>query len=914
MATKATKAMGGTHTAGIYADMTVDGPEIGTLVVIVDRAKNLPNRKSMGKQDPYCAARLGKEAKKTDTDKRGGQTPKWDQELRFTVHESPDYYQLKVSVFNDDKRTELIGETRIALVDIIIPGGGQNDTWHGLHCKGRFAGEIRIELTYYDTRPKEDKLPDRQGVLAADRPQEAHRDSVGGPRGPKPLKRRPLPANPVDHSRPGMPEHAHSSPLPHPPQPMIHQPIPSYPEPPTRRDHWLESTPPSGSRNPHLQHSSSTGSQFAPNTYDEQWLDGEDNNSQLYDQQPTYGSQMHSAPMDMAASHYHDQYEEHASPVQPHSGGYDRSLPVRPQQGIFQPDNRHRSLPPVASFDQGQYAPEQAEHMLHHEEYSQSPPALPHGYSMPDVRTPIHPRVMGHQDQPRSLPHSRGYTERSPVSQLPPESNFDPYTGQHQAPPSFDQPPPPPVHRKSHGTNASPLGEARSYSESSMQVAGTAPLNIRKERGSFSNSALSQVQTISAYPDDLHESSGPPSNHYSPQPAVSGTRQAHASPTTGEPYQRRSLSPVRNGQSMPASLVPGYEPQYVAGPPDNVDDQDRMEYRPVNGREHASPYQPTEARHMQPQTQHAATIHAQSPLQALERGSNQRPHRASAPVVQPRAISSDPRMPMRKSVSPQPEVGQGERRGSGVPFGPDSYDAFNPYVGSASAGVTAKARYETPEQAQQAAIQHEREKKLGDGPIIGNDGRVIDPSDHLPTDTWAPEPEVKNPKKTAQVNFRFRNAPQGAQPMPPSNRRAPHDGTARPASISTPVYSHNGNSLTENISPTNAARARLQKKTRMSPAHPHSSPIVPTVNTALQNPVMRSTASDYPLQEHENYGYGNSPTYHRPSPTGRPPPVPGKIPMGMGQEDWRGDPLSEELSRIDIGVGGGRARRNQYGR
>ena len=66
-------ANGAAHTAGIYADMT----EIGTIVVIVDRAKNLPNRKSMGKQNPYCAARLGKEAKKTETDKRGGQTPRW---------------------------------------------------------------------------------------------------------------------------------------------------------------------------------------------------------------------------------------------------------------------------------------------------------------------------------------------------------------------------------------------------------------------------------------------------------------------------------------------------------------------------------------------------------------------------------------------------------------------------------------------------------------------------------------------------------------------------------------------------------------------------------------------------------------------------------------------------------------------
>jgi Ca2+-dependent lipid-binding protein len=79
MATKLSKANGpgAMHTAGIFSDMTVDGPNIGTLVVIMDRAKNLPNRRSMGKQDPYCAARLGKEAKKTTTDKRGGQTPRW---------------------------------------------------------------------------------------------------------------------------------------------------------------------------------------------------------------------------------------------------------------------------------------------------------------------------------------------------------------------------------------------------------------------------------------------------------------------------------------------------------------------------------------------------------------------------------------------------------------------------------------------------------------------------------------------------------------------------------------------------------------------------------------------------------------------------------------------------------------------
>jgi len=72
-----THPLNSSHTAGIFSDATADGPHIGTLVLVVDRAKNLPNRKTIGKQDPYCAARLGKEARKTTADVRGGQTPKW---------------------------------------------------------------------------------------------------------------------------------------------------------------------------------------------------------------------------------------------------------------------------------------------------------------------------------------------------------------------------------------------------------------------------------------------------------------------------------------------------------------------------------------------------------------------------------------------------------------------------------------------------------------------------------------------------------------------------------------------------------------------------------------------------------------------------------------------------------------------
>ena len=131
---------GASHTSGIFSDMTVDGPVIGTLVCIVDRARNLPNKRSMTKQDPYCAMRLGKEAKRTKTDKRGGQVPKWDEEMRFTVHDGADYDKIKVSVFNDEKKSsDLIGECFVDITAVVVPGGGQSDIWHKLNFKGKFS-------------------------------------------------------------------------------------------------------------------------------------------------------------------------------------------------------------------------------------------------------------------------------------------------------------------------------------------------------------------------------------------------------------------------------------------------------------------------------------------------------------------------------------------------------------------------------------------------------------------------------------------------------------------------------------------------------------------------------------------------------------------------------------------------------
>ncbi|KAL8989623.1 MAG: hypothetical protein Q9177_001533 [Variospora cf. flavescens] len=904
MAAKTAKtAFTGAHTAGIYADMTVDGPEIGTLVIIVDRAKNLPNRKAMGKQDPYCAARLGKEAKKTETDKRGGQTPKWDQELRFTVHESPDYYQLKVSCFNDDKRTELIGETRIGLEDIIVPGGGQNDTWHTLYCKGRFAGEIRIELTYYDSRPKEDQTPDRPQEAAVNSQKEPGREGVGGPRGSKPPKRRPLPSNPTELSRPSLPEHAHSSPLPQPTPQVIHQPTPSYPDRYRGREPMLESTPSSGTRHQHAQHYASTGSPMT-HDHDQQWMQSNGNRTQDYDHQVAGDHRAHQMSLDMSAQDPHDVYRDQYPPMQAHNG-YPKAAGIGDRHADPYQSNSHISqLPHTSSYGDNYPSVDQPLYESYNNPYSQSPPALPHGYTMPDDQAP---RTYDHHSPRHTIRNGTGHSERSPLQQNSASRSFDPYAQQDPLNELDDDddgvPPPPPAHRTNSGVSPSPLGNGRSHSESCAPVPGTAPLNIRKNGGSFSNSPLSQVQTNKSYVDYAPSPSPSHSQQYAHSSAMTTSRRTRPPAEAPDSYHRRSVSPIRNGHAMPASLIPGQVPDTTSTALQRSGYDPRPQYGQTSDNEAVPQYQSVPSPTTQPEPRHAATFHAQSPLQALERDTNRRSHRASAPVIPPQNVSPDPRIPMRKSVSPHPESGPSERRGSDIPFGPDSYDTFNPFIGSASASMPAGARYETPEQAKEAATQHEREKQMGEGPIIGSDGREIDPSDHLPTDTWAPEPEAKARKKTAQVNIRFRNSPQGAQPMPRASPRIPHDSRARPSSISTPTYSCSPNTIPDNISPVTAARARLQKKTRASPAQPNSSPNVPTVNTGLQNPVLRSTASDYPLREHENYGYASSPTYNRPSPSGIPPPLPGKVPIGMGQEEWRRDPLSEELSRIDIGIG-----------
>ncbi|KAG8953029.1 hypothetical protein FRC03_011935, partial [Tulasnella sp. 419] len=63
--------------------------QIGTLIVVVLQGRNLPNKRFIGKQNPYCELNYNGESKSTKVIKGGGQHPNWDDEIRFPVYETP---------------------------------------------------------------------------------------------------------------------------------------------------------------------------------------------------------------------------------------------------------------------------------------------------------------------------------------------------------------------------------------------------------------------------------------------------------------------------------------------------------------------------------------------------------------------------------------------------------------------------------------------------------------------------------------------------------------------------------------------------------------------------------------------------------------------------------------------------------
>ncbi|KAL5360230.1 hypothetical protein BJX96DRAFT_175092 [Aspergillus floccosus] len=881
------------HAAGIYADMSVDGPAIGTLVAVVDRAKNLPNRKTMGKQNPYCAARLGKEAKKTDTDLRGGQTPKWDQELRFTVHESPDYFRLKLSVFNDDKRTDLIGETWVDLKDLIIPGGGQSDQWHPLQFRGKYAGEIRIEMTYYDTRPEDEAVIERrtQGAEKVHaKPSGStpvNSSSLSGPRQLKDVKRRPLPSDPPGAPpRPTLPEKAPSAPLPQQPpsRPVHHEPPPSAP-PAAPSDYAHHPRHPIAPVAPEMPPYDAPSYAPPPASRAMRNYETPDDFHREWSQAPAVPPPL-SASKRIPQDPYYPSYRE--KPID----AYDSRSYARPRSGYgnMPPADYRSSRPDLPVTRADHYAPEPIEAppieaprpSSHHSNYhfptvepyppnnemppqghgSRYRPRSSGGMQEPPLEYSQHP---GQHPGPVERdhyyrPHSNSLVH-DPTPMRPPPSRDGYHTEYATMQPRVEDeedegpPPPPPVHRSGVGHSSQQLVQTPTSPYQAYSPEYGSPHTSRE----ITMTHPSHPPTDGAWMNDMPTSalSMPPSLVAGFDPIVADAESDRA---VAESHSRRQ-SAVFEGQVMPLR-----EPSPILPP---------------------YPVDPAPEEHRAPVSRGSMTSETRIvPRKSVSPGPSAVIHRKS---VSPGPSALVP----RKSISPRPSSSGGHEP-SQVPFSPDSFDAFNPNAARSAVLRDPAPAYDSPAQAMEAARRSEAEAARDPGPIYDDEGKEIDPSDHLPTDTWAPEPERKNKKPGVVV--RFRNAPARTATKPPVPAKEWGPPRGRPATMGTtrrPQSYAMPDMMRGRPPPSEMHRGRDPYG---SYAHGRT---YSTPNVATPSPRSSFRGSASP---------GRSPSrLYEPENPG--PPIPAKVPIAppptqsFPVSGSRGgmDALSRELGTIDIG-------------
>ncbi|WFD31901.1 hypothetical protein MSPP1_002942 [Malassezia sp. CBS 17886] len=136
----------------------------GTLVCVVLKAKNLPNRRSIGKQDPYAELCVDDAVQRTAADRRGGQQPVWDEQLHFEIFEdvfapvrsTPERKTLSITCFAVDRPNDALGAGALPL-DTVLRDGEQ-DLWVALESRERYAGEVYVELTFYSMQEQQPRV------------------------------------------------------------------------------------------------------------------------------------------------------------------------------------------------------------------------------------------------------------------------------------------------------------------------------------------------------------------------------------------------------------------------------------------------------------------------------------------------------------------------------------------------------------------------------------------------------------------------------------------------------------------------------------------------------------------------------------------------------------------------------------
>ncbi|KAF9962378.1 hypothetical protein BGZ72_006199 [Mortierella alpina] len=126
--------------------------KLGVLVAIPIKGRKLINRTG-SKQSPYVQLKLGEQKKRTRASLIASVEPEWDQEASPLVRLDVFHGQLDmhVSVYDEGKKNELIGEGVLLLNEVIDKG--ELDVWFPIKHGGNPGGDIYFELTFYAAAP-----------------------------------------------------------------------------------------------------------------------------------------------------------------------------------------------------------------------------------------------------------------------------------------------------------------------------------------------------------------------------------------------------------------------------------------------------------------------------------------------------------------------------------------------------------------------------------------------------------------------------------------------------------------------------------------------------------------------------------------------------------------------------------------
>lgn len=749
--------------------------------------------------------------------------------------------KIKLSVFNEDRKTDLIGETFISLNDVIKPGGGEADAWHDLTSKGRYAGQIRIEFTYYDTR--QDKAIDSGSVKDQSTAGVSQQDPSrpAGSRQPPSIRRRPLPFTGAMATPQGDP-HAIPSPT------VVPR---SYHTPP-------HSSP----------HDTSPRHNSAPEIYGATY----ESPDSFTAYQSAYISENQQRPLPDPHNSLRPSHNQGSSSAS--SRAYNEpysSLEINPYAQTNTADannlSDHSESPMPYSDDPYALEAVDAGHQDHiqplgasiaplrHDRVQQlsnrpiirplPEPNLPHSHSAPTLPYE-HSPTMGTQDGPpaqdeyapmltqENLLHDRSH---------PSDGHVELYNELHQARP----PPPPPTHR-----NSLPhVGASDSWSSSPP---GSVPR--------YSNSAdrAGYEQFDNSFPTSRPHLHG--HSQSSPQSMGNGP----------EARMNSNASMTARGDLRYSPIAPSNEIRQLPARPDQADRASIGGYpsaqSPYNGYSIHPRARPTSQLDYMPLHDDDSSDYARR--SKIEGPTLVRPLPTS-PGISQQTLPHSSHI-ARKSVSPRPSASMLDDSQPTTPYSPDSFDSFNPSSRHSTSIISTPPfqRDQSPMYTSQTSTPVEsftpppKSSSSQPGfisPIIGSNGRIIDPSDHLPPTTYAPEPEPKpadrnRPNITATMRFGPRNAR-----VTPVVTRQGHvhsnsgagqlSGYPQPPNSSVTNFSPNANGFDHYDTPSKqAGRTRLQKRSYPT----NSSPLAPSPPGAVNANHPPPIPAKIPLQYGSHHG------------------------------------------------------------